>query len=135
MQRLAAQVEEAVGEAQVLRVVGLAEHRDGQLLGLRQHLDLGGVDLDLAGRQLGVDGAGGPVADLAVDADHPLRADLLGRLEGGAVGVGDDLGQAVVVAQVDEQHAAVVAHAVHPAGQTDWVPPSVLRSAPQVWVR
>ncbi len=36
-------------------------------------------------------------------------------LEGGAVGVGDDLGQAVVVAQVDEQHAAMVADAVHPA--------------------
>ena len=54
VQRLAAQIQEAVREAQVLRIVGLAEHRDGQLLGRRQHLDLGGEHLDLARRQLGV---------------------------------------------------------------------------------
>ena len=42
-------------QPQVLRVVGLAEHRNRQLLGRRQHLDLAGEHLDLAGRQLGVD--------------------------------------------------------------------------------
>ncbi len=121
VQRLAAQIQEAIGEAQVLRVVGLAEHGDGQLLGLGQHLDAGGDDLDLARRQLGVH-RGLAVdhrarAHAAVDLDHPLGAHRLCRLEGWAVGIGDDLGEAVVVAQVDEQQAAVVAHAVHPARQ------------------
>ena len=103
MQRLAAEIEEAVGEAQVLRIVRLAEHRNGQLLGRRQHLDLGREQLDLARRQLGVDRALGPRAHVAVDPDHPLRAHGLGRLERGAIGIGDDLRQAVVVAKVDEQ--------------------------------
>ena len=45
------------------------------------------------------------------------RAQRLGGLEGRAIRVGDALGDAVVVAQVDEQHAAMVADAVNPAGQ------------------
>ena len=53
----------------------------------------------------------------AVDADHPFGAHPLGRAEGRRVGVGDALGQAVVVAQVDEQQAAVVAHPMDPAGK------------------
>ena len=40
-------------------------------------------------------------------------------LKAGESGIGDDLGHAVVVAQVDEQQAAMVAHAVHPARQAD----------------
>ncbi len=115
VQRLAAEIQEAVGEAQVLGVVGLAEHGDGKLLGFRQHLDLGGVELDLTRRQLGVGRALGALAHLAVDADDPLGAHGLGGLEGGAVGIGHDLRQAVMVAKIDEQHAAVVAHAVDPA--------------------
>src|SRR5207253_4060006 len=41
----------------------------------------------------------------------PFRTQLLGRLESGAVRVGDDLGDAVMIAQIDEQKAAVVADA------------------------
>ena len=121
VQRLAPQVQEAIGEAQILRVLRLAEHGHRQLLGRRQHLDLGDDDFDLARRKLGVHGGlpvdNRPVADRTIDADHPLGAHRLGNLEGGAVGVGNHLGQAVVVAQVDEQQAAVVAHAMHPARQ------------------
>src|SRR5262249_39079788 len=36
---------------------------------------------------------------------------------GRAIGIGHHLGDAVVVAQVDKQQPAVIAHAVHPAGQ------------------
>jgi hypothetical protein len=57
--------------------------------------------------------------DLTVDADHPFAAHGLGDLEGGRIRIGDDLGQAVMIAQVDEQHAAMVAHAVHPAREPD----------------
>ena len=117
VQGLATKIEEAVLQAQVFRVVRLAEYRHRQLLGRRQHLDLGGEQLHLAGRQLGVDRALGARAHLSVDADHPFGAHRLRRLEGGAVGIGDDLRDAVVIAQVDEQQAAVVAYAVHPARQ------------------
>ena len=119
VQRLAAQVEEAVLQPEVLGVVRLAEHRNRQLLGRREHLDLAGEHLHLARRQLRVERTLGTLAHLAVDADHPLGAHRLGGLEGGAVGVRYNLSEAVVVAQVDEQQAAVIAHAMHPAGQPD----------------
>ena len=59
----------------------------------------------------------GPPAHLAVDAHHPFRAQRLGELECRAVGVGHHLREPVMVAQVDEQHAAMVADAVAPARQ------------------
>jgi hypothetical protein len=55
--------------------------------------------------------------DLAVDADHALGAQALDDVEAGGLGVQDQLGQAVVVAQVDEDQAAVVALAMDPARQ------------------
>jgi hypothetical protein len=70
VQRLAPQIQEAVLQAQIFRVVRLAEHRDGQLLGRRQHFDLRGEQLHLAGWQLGVYGSLRPVANGAVNADH-----------------------------------------------------------------
>ncbi len=119
VQGLAPQVEESILQAQVLRVVGLAKDRDRQLLRRRQHLDFTGHDLDLASGEIWIDRRFGvddrPLAHLAVDADDPFRADALRLLESGAVGIGDHLGEAVVVAQVDEQQAAVVAHPMHPA--------------------
>ena len=117
VQRLAAKVEEAVLEAGVFRIVRLAENRQRQFGRLRQHFDLGRKDLDGAGGEFAVLGAGGARADLAVNPDHPFRTHLLGRLECGGIGVGHHLGHAVVVAQVDEENAAVIAHAVDPAGK------------------
>ena len=117
VQPLAAQVEEAVLEPGFLRIFLIAEHRHRQFAGRPQHLDLGDVDLDRAGRQVGILGAGRAAAHLAVDPHHPFRAQRLGDLEGRAVGIGHHLGQAVMVAQIDEQHAAVVADAMAPAGQ------------------
>ena len=91
--------------------------------------------LDLTGRQVRVHGLRRPRLDRAVDPDHPLRAHLLRRLEGRRIRIGHDLGQAVMVAEVDEQQPAMVADAVHPAGQADGLADVVGRSAPQVWVR
>ncbi len=68
-----------------------------------------------AGRLLGVDRLGRAGLHLAIDADHPLRAHRFGQLERRGIGVDHQLRHAVVVAQIDEQQAAVVAHAVHPA--------------------
>ncbi|MPL89883.1 hypothetical protein SDC9_35925 [bioreactor metagenome] len=119
VQAVAAQVEEAIGEAGFLGVVLIAEHRQRQLVGGTEDFHLAGIDLDLAGRDLRVDQLGRARLHRAVDADHPFGAHLLERGEGGAVAVADDLGDAVVVAQVDEQHAPVISHPVHPARETD----------------
>ena len=105
VQPLAPQVEEAVAQARLLRVVLLAEDRKGQLLRGAQHLDAADEDLDLAGRDLGVHQVGRTRLHLAVDADAPLRPHLLDLGEDRAVGVGEDLGDAVMVAQVDEEDA------------------------------
>ncbi len=117
VQFLAAQIEEAVFEPDLFRIVLLAEYRHRQLGGGAQDLDLVDIDFDLAGRQFGVLCAGGPLAQLAVDAHHPFRTQRLGQLERLAVGIGHNLREAVMVAQVDEQHAAMIADAVAPTRQ------------------
>ena len=119
VQLLAAQIEEAVFEPGLFRILLLAEHRHRQFGGGAEHLDLVDIDLDLAGRQFRVLGAGRALARLAVDAHHPFRAQRLGQLERLAVRVGHHLGQPIMVAQIDEQHPAVVADAVAPARQAN----------------
>ena len=117
VQGFAPQVEKAVFQADVFGVIQFAEHRQRQLLRSGEHLHLADEDFDLAGRQVGIDRI--PVAqlDLAINADHPFGANRLGQAEGGRIGVGHHLGDAIVIAQVDKQHAAVVADAMHPSGQ------------------
>ena len=119
MQMIAAQVEKPVFETNLFRIVLLAEHRHRQFAGGPEHLDLVDVDFDLAGRQVRVLGTGRAPADLAVNADHPLRAQRLGELERLAVGIGHDLREPIVIAQIDEQHPAMVADAMAPARQPD----------------
>ena len=67
----------------------------------------------------GILGAARALPHQAVDPDHPFRAQLFGGLEGRRIRVGHHLGEAVMVAQVDEQHAAMVADAVTPARKAD----------------
>jgi hypothetical protein len=72
---------------------------------------------------------------LAVDADDPLGAAGLQRLEGRRIRIGQALGDAVMVAQVDEEDSAMVADAVAPAGQATVSPTWAGVKAPQVWLR
>ena len=118
---LAAQIEEAIAEPDVFGIIVLAEHRHRQFGGAPQDLDLADVDFHRAGRQFRILGAAGAKPHLAVDAHHPFRAQRFGDLESRAVGIGDDLREAVMVAQIDEQHAAMVADAMAPAGQAHLV--------------
>src|SRR5208282_479140 len=115
VQVLAAQIEKTVFEPDVFGIVVLAEHRHGQFHGAAQHLDLADVHFNLAGRQFSVLRAARPPPHLAVDAHHPFRAQRLGRFEGSAVGVGHHLREPVMVAHIDEQHAAMIADAMAPA--------------------
>jgi hypothetical protein len=111
--------EEAVLEAGILGIFEIAEDRQRQLGRRTEHLDPCREDLDRTGRQVGVLGAGETGLDLAVDAHDPFRAQRLGIGKGRRIGIDHHLRHAVMVAQVDEEHAAMVADAVAPAGQAD----------------
>ena len=118
--RLASDVEVAVLEAQALvdRRIGLVDV-ERRRLRLGQDLEVGRAQLDLAGRQARVLGPGETAGDLARDGDDELAAHPAGDLVGlrGVGLVDDDLGEAVAVAQVQEDQLAVVAAPVDPAGQ------------------
>ena len=119
VQGLATQVEIAVLEPDFLGILRLAEDWQRQFGGFRQHLDRLNPHLDFSGGQVGVDGRAFAQHHLAVDTDHALGAHPLHPLEARRLRVQHQLGQAVVVAQVDEQQTAVVPLPVHPAGQAD----------------
>ena len=136
VQLLPPQVDEAVLQADVLGEAFLAGDLHRQHLGGGLHHQLGDAQFDLAGRQPGVDRAGLAHHDRAGDGDHAFRAHRVGRGEGRGAGGEHALGDAVMVAQVDEQQAAVVALGMHPAREAGLVwPASAARRAPQVWVR
>ena len=116
-----AQIDVAVAQAQRLVHVGALVEGERRGLGLRQHLHLAVVDLDLAGGQRRVGGALGPRPDGAGDADHVLRAQVAGAVH-------HALHDAAVVPQVDEGEVlAVLTASVHPAAQRH-SPASVVRS-------
>ena len=119
VQFLATKVEETVLKPYIFRIFLLAEHRQRQLGGRPQDLDLADVDLDHAGRQFRIVGTIGAAAHLAVDPDDPFRAELFDFLERRRIRVGHALRDAVMVAQVDEQDAAMVANAMDPAREAN----------------
>ena len=117
MDLVAAQVEEAVAQAHVLREPLVARHLHRQHVGGRLHGQVGDPQLDLAGGQPRVDGAGLAPDHLPVTVMTLSSAQRVGGGEGRGAGGEHALGQAVMVAQVDEQQTAMVALAMHPAGQ------------------
>ena len=78
---------------------------------------LGGLDLDFAGRHLGIDGVLVAQAHLAHRGHNVLRPHLLalGVAFGRELLVEHHLDDAAAVAQVEEDQVAVVAAAVYPA--------------------
>jgi len=114
----AAQIEVAVFQAQVL--VGHARvDREGQHVGFVQHRKFRGHDLDRAGRQLHVLRARQARGDPAGHGNDVLAAQAVGLPGDGRVFVRteDDLRDALAVAQVDENDAAVVAARIDPPAQ------------------
>ena len=137
---LAPDVEVAVAEPQRLvdRGLGVVDV-ERRRLRLVEDLEPARLELDLAGRQLRVLGPGQPQRDLALDGDDELGRGPGSRPRaprGRPAGVDHDLGDAVPVAEVEEDQLPVVAPAVDPA-RRGW-PPTRRREArrsPQVWVR
>jgi hypothetical protein len=101
--------------------------RERRRLGLGQHLEGGRGHLHLAGPEARVHRPLRSPADLAGHPDHPLRASPVGRgvRVGGLGGMEHDLDDALAVAEVEEDHAAVVAAVRDPPAQRD-VPARVL---------
>src|SRR5699024_1123453 len=112
----AAQIQVAVAQARLLPRLVVELERQGR--GLAEHLERGDVDLDRAGGDLRVLVALGADLDHAGDLDAELRAQPVGGL-GDRGFAEDDLADARGVTQVDEDHPAVVAPTIHPAGERD----------------
>ncbi len=111
----AAQVEVAVLEPRLLPHVDVVADRERQRRRGAEHLDVGGDDLDRAGREVRVLVALLARGHLAGDLEAVLGAQLVGdRL------VADhDLDDAAGLAEVDEGDAAVIATVGHPPGEGD----------------
>ena len=112
-----AQVQVAVLQAGLL-AHGLVERRrdlERQRLGLVEHDDLGGDELDLAGGEVRVLVARRPATDLAGHLQHVLRAQTV---RDGLV-ADHHLRDARRVPQVHERDPTVIAPPVHPAREGD----------------
>ena len=120
MQLLAAEVKIAVLEAHILALIGLfVRHVDGRNARGGLHHQLVRFNLDLACRKLGIDGIGRTELHLARHGDHGFEMCLLDKTEETAARVHHDLREAVVVAEINEKDAAVIAEAEHPPRKTD----------------
>jgi hypothetical protein len=114
---LAPEIQVAVAQANLLARVLVGIDLQRQQLGARANLERRNPDLDLAGRQTFVDRLRAALHHRAGHRDHAFHAHRLELREQRARHVDHALGQAEIVAQIDEQKLAVVAFAVDPAGQ------------------
>ena len=115
-----AQVEVTVLEPGLLADVFRLVRRKGRCRCLVQDRQGRSLDLDGPGGQFRVGHARFARHALALDLDHVLVAQLISQIVGlFELGMEDDLREAFAVVQVDEDHAAVVAVAIDPAGQVD----------------
>src|SRR5207253_2390554 len=128
LHRLAAEIEVAVAEAQRLLHALLVE-LERQRLRARHDLELVDLQLHLARRDVRVHGGRGALDQLTAGAEDELVANLVRgrRCVGGVLRVDHELDDPRVVAQVDEDEAAVVAAPRGPAG--DRQPTTLVRGA------
>ena len=119
VQAVATQIEEAILQADILGIFGLTGHRHRQFIGGGLDGDILGAHFHFAGGQPAIDGAAFAQHDITNDGDHRFHPDAVQHRERRRRRAGNDLGQAMVIAQIDEQHAAMIALAVDPARQFD----------------
>ncbi len=81
MNTFATQIKVTVTQADFLAIFGIAKYRHRQHVGRRLDFDVRCINLDLAGRQVRVDGFGGTFDDLAVHRDHTFGARLFKNRE------------------------------------------------------
>ncbi len=121
LERRAPEVVDPMAQAHRLVHVRLVLDREGRRRGDVQQAELARRDLHLAGGQVRVHGLGRTPLDDAAHEHDELGAQVLGTRValGFDVGPEHDLHEARGIAQIDEDHAAVVAPAVHPARDDD----------------
>ncbi len=120
VQLVAAQIEEAIFEPHVLGILLIAEDRQRQLRRRAKNLDGRHIDFDEARRHFRIFGAGRALTHRTVDAHHPFRAQRFRQRKGRRIRIDDALRDPIMIAQIDEENAAVVADAVTPAGKSDF---------------
>ena len=117
---LAAQVQIAVAQTHILANLNMVIELEGRRFRGVEDNNLAAVDLDLPRVHVRVDGTGAARTDDPFDLKNILAAHSVGDLEELAtVVVEDHLNDALAVAKIDKDHAAVVAAPVHPATQGD----------------
>ena len=115
----AAQIEHPVSQPGGLGQVFVVELERRRHRGI-EDLELLGQHLDRAAFQLRIDGAFRAPAHLADHLHAEFVADPVGGLEHlDPVRVAHHLGQALAIAQIDEDHPAMIAAAMNPAEQRD----------------
>ena len=118
----ATQIDEAVAQAGFLANVGVFVERERRGLGFVEYIQLITQHFDGAGSHVRIDRTGRTQTYLAGDLHHILAAHTVGLGEGlGAIRIEYHLGQSLAVADVEEDHATVVATAVHPAAKSDFL--------------
>jgi len=119
VQRLPAQVEIAVLEANILGIIRLTEDWQRQLRCFRLHTRLFHTNFDLTCVEVGIHQLGITGEHFAFNCDDAFRAQALNDGESRKVRVEDALRQTIMIAQVDEHDATMVSAAVEPAGKFD----------------
>jgi hypothetical protein len=117
-----AQINKAVLKPQILRRQILRKHGEGHLFSDAEHLESVGGQLHLAGRQLGIYILFGTIGQYAVKADDRLLGEVRDGLLESAIRVDDHLRKPVVVAQINKQHAPMVAAIVNPPAEPNELP-------------
>ena len=117
MHLVAPQVDEAVLQPYLVRILLIARYLHRQHVGHGLHRHRLRLQLDAARGQLRVDRATLTRDHLAGDGDDALQPKPVNRIERRRAGGEHALRQPVMVAQIDEQQSAMVALAMHPAGQ------------------
>ncbi len=118
----ATQVDEAVAQASFFTDIAVLVERERRSLRIVEHLQLVTQHLDGAGRDVRIHRTGRTQAHLAGHFDHVLAAYAVGRREGfRAVGIENHLGQPLAIANVEEDHPAMVTTAMYPAAKSDFL--------------
>ncbi len=117
LELVAAEVEEAIFEAHGFRGHVVFCHLERNDFGFAEDFHFIGNQFDFTGWNLGIDIFRGAFDELAGECDHAFHAPAFQRLVKCLFRIDHHLGDSVMVAQIDEDYAAVVADAMDPAGQ------------------
>ena len=113
------EIEVAVFEPNLFGIILLAEDRHRQFRGRRLNRHCARDDFDFTRGEVRVHRLFRAGDYLPFDRHHRFHANSIERLECGRLSIGNDLGDSVMIAQVDEQQVPVIALSMHPSRKPD----------------